>query len=221
MPSRDFYYMLDESHNPTACDVMTWVKWFKQANRRIKITLLPSGATVSTVFLGVSLGSHFPPVLYETMAFIPGGEDLQKRTDTEEEALKAHMEMVSLLENGKTMNTDRNMGFTNKEIDQIASVLKHHTWCPDIAGDREELRNFLLIKRCDIKESAEFSRLQTASGAANGPYSCIVSHHLDSWQVGGIHPSIAWGHTLQEAFLKAAYIKIHERFLTHEQGENK
>ena len=70
------YYKLDEVGEPVPCeDILEWAAWFAQNHeaRVVVKTELPSGTTVSTVFLGIDHGFRGgEPVLWETMMF--GGD---------------------------------------------------------------------------------------------------------------------------------------------------
>lgn len=70
------YYKLDEAGEPVPCeDILEWAAWFAQhpEARVVEKTELPSGTTVSTVFLGIDHGFRGgEPVLWETMMF--GGD---------------------------------------------------------------------------------------------------------------------------------------------------
>ena len=92
--SRSPYYKLDESGEPVVCeDMLEWALWFgtSHESRVIAKTELPSGAVVSTVFIGIDHAFRGgDPVLWETMLF--GGEyDLAcDRYRSRNEALVGH-----------------------------------------------------------------------------------------------------------------------------------
>jgi hypothetical protein len=71
--SKSPYYKLDEAGEPVPCEnILEWAAWFAQSHeaRVVVKTELPSGTTVSTVFLGIDHGFHGgDPVLWETMMF--------------------------------------------------------------------------------------------------------------------------------------------------------
>jgi hypothetical protein len=51
-----YLYMLDASGEPVPEeDVLVWAEWFEahDADRQVALTVVPSGARVSTVFLGI------------------------------------------------------------------------------------------------------------------------------------------------------------------------
>jgi hypothetical protein len=97
------YYKLDEAGEPIPCeDILEWAVWFAQSHeaRIVVKTELPSGATVSTVFLGINHDYRGEePVLWETMMF--GGDyDLAcDRYRSRQEALVGH-EMWVLVAKG-------------------------------------------------------------------------------------------------------------------------
>ncbi len=62
--------------------VRRWARWFGDfKNRQLRTTEF-TGVTVSTVFLGIDSApwSSGPPVLWETMVFMPDAEDALNRT---------------------------------------------------------------------------------------------------------------------------------------------
>lgn len=88
-------YILDKDGNPKEeKDLLTWAKWFENADRKIARTKIGK-SEISTVFLGLdhSFGGG-NPILFETMVFggILDGE--QNRYHIKEEAIKGHKEMV-------------------------------------------------------------------------------------------------------------------------------
>lgn len=76
-------------------DVLTWGRWFETADRVVAQTDIPGGI-VSTVFLGVNHNfGDGPPILFETMVFIDGGDDdSQARCSTWDEAVAQHAEVL-------------------------------------------------------------------------------------------------------------------------------
>jgi hypothetical protein len=51
-------------------DFMKWAQWFEHSERKVAFTALPTGAFISTVFIGLDHGSgEGSPVLWETMVF--------------------------------------------------------------------------------------------------------------------------------------------------------
>jgi hypothetical protein len=103
------YYKLDEAGEPVPCgDMLEWAAWFAQndAARVVSRTELPSGCTVSTVFLGIDHGFHGGnPVLWETMMF--GGDyDLAcDRYRSRKDAIVGH-EMWVLVAKGEMTPID-------------------------------------------------------------------------------------------------------------------
>lgn len=76
--------------------VLEWARDFETVDRKVGKTKLPSGETVSTVWLG--LNHQFgdgPPLIFETMAFSAAGEEFaMERYSTLEEARAGHDAMV-------------------------------------------------------------------------------------------------------------------------------
>ena len=74
--SKSPYYKLDGAGEPVPCkDILEWAEWFAQSHDACVVvkTELPSGTTVSTVFIGIDHGFRGgDPVLWETMLF--GGD---------------------------------------------------------------------------------------------------------------------------------------------------
>ena len=97
------FYTLDEAGDPVPCDdMLEWAIWFAQNHeaRIVAKTELPSGTTVSTVFLGVDHSMRDEPVLWETLMF--GGDyDLAcDRYRSRRDALVGH-EMWVLVAKGE------------------------------------------------------------------------------------------------------------------------
>ena len=102
------FYTLDEAGDPVPCeDMLTWAVWFEQSHeaRVVAKTELPSGTTVSTVFLGIDHSLREEPVLWETMMF--GGDyDLAcDRYRSRQDALVGH-EMWVLVAKGEMTPID-------------------------------------------------------------------------------------------------------------------
>lgn len=82
-------------------DLMTWAKWFEQADRQIGLTLLYHAGVkvrVSTVFLGlpsVTLTMQDIPNLFETMVFGGPGDNECWRYPTYAQAVLGHGVMVA------------------------------------------------------------------------------------------------------------------------------
>lgn len=84
------HYIL-ENREVVPVDLMTWAKWFENADdRRIAETII-GGARVSTVFLGIdhSFGNG-SPLLFETMIFGGHLDGYQTRCSTMAEAETMH-----------------------------------------------------------------------------------------------------------------------------------
>mgnify|MGYP001599867616 CR=1 FL=1 len=80
---------------------LEWARLLEDESvRRVAFTKLPSGAVVSTVWLGLdhNFGAG-PPLIFETMVFgLPDGEEPQERYSTETEALAGHKAMCAKYE---------------------------------------------------------------------------------------------------------------------------
>lgn len=88
------YYIL-EGHDVKPCDLMTWARWFRSANRVIGYTETKNG-NVSTVCFGLNLQfGDGPALLFETL--VSGGpEDGDtKHYSTYEQAVRGHNKMVA------------------------------------------------------------------------------------------------------------------------------
>lgn len=85
-------YILNADGLPEPCDdLVTWAQWCGTANRKVASSH-GNGFYISTVFLALdhSYGSG-PLMLYETMVFEKGGEDVDCwRYATREDALEGH-----------------------------------------------------------------------------------------------------------------------------------
>jgi hypothetical protein len=69
-----YTYRLDAARKPVRCDNDDgWYAWYEDIdNRRVARTQLTDMITVSTIFTGMDLPPHEPPLLFETEIF--GGE---------------------------------------------------------------------------------------------------------------------------------------------------
>jgi len=109
IPSEWSYYKLDEAGEPVPCEnILEWAAWFAQnhESRVVVKTELPSGTTVSTVFLGIDHGFRGgDPVLWETMMF-GGNYDLAcDRYRSRRDAIVGH-EMWVLVAKGEMTPID-------------------------------------------------------------------------------------------------------------------
>jgi len=88
-------YILDGQQAVRCADLMTWARWFEQADRHVAESVIDD-VRVSTVFLGLdhSFGRSMP-VLYETMVFGGPHDQEQERYATWEEAALGHDAMVN------------------------------------------------------------------------------------------------------------------------------
>ncbi|MCB1712828.1 MAG: hypothetical protein KDH96_10220 [Candidatus Riesia sp.] len=78
-------------------DLLKWAEEFETQDRRVRLTKLPGGYRVSTVFLGIDhQWGDGPPLVFETMVFGPKGwgEMDMDRYSTWDEAVSGHKAMV-------------------------------------------------------------------------------------------------------------------------------
>lgn len=73
MMNNNKYILNDEGDPVIEPDLLKWARWFETATRTLKRDELPSGYTVSTVFLGLdhNFNPNGEPLLWETMVFAP------------------------------------------------------------------------------------------------------------------------------------------------------
>jgi len=92
-------YVLEGKTPVPVDDIHEWAMKFETCDRQIKLSELPSGETISTVFLGVDSNFLFgtQPLLFETMIF--GGEydHWQQKYATWEEAEAGHEEAIQMI----------------------------------------------------------------------------------------------------------------------------
>jgi hypothetical protein len=87
--TRPAYYVLDGDHRPIPSTLMGWAESMEK-QRRVDLTDLPNGYTVSTVFLGLDHAfDDGPPVLFETMVFPEGPDGEYQERFTSWDAAKA------------------------------------------------------------------------------------------------------------------------------------
>lgn len=89
----EYYILIDRL--PVAVDMMTWARWFQDADRSIGDDRI-GNARVSTVFLGINYNMRMggEPILFETMIFGGPLNDEQWRYATYDEAERGHAEAV-------------------------------------------------------------------------------------------------------------------------------
>src|SRR4051812_32688202 len=65
------YWILDDENQPVPAELMEWVRFFENADRRRVAGDNIAGHWVSTVFLGIDhrFGEKGPPLLFETIVF--------------------------------------------------------------------------------------------------------------------------------------------------------
>ena len=86
-------YILD-GHEPVPCDIETWGRWFKGADRHVAETM-QGDVRVSTVFLGLDHGFGGRRELFETMLFVNGADQGVERYSTWDEAEAGHKRWVA------------------------------------------------------------------------------------------------------------------------------
>jgi len=101
MRDRWKYYILDDENHAVAVDADTWARWFEDVgNRIVDYTEITSEVYVSTVFLGLNhrFMDDGPPILFETMIFGAGGDDIyQRRYSSWDDAATGHQVIVQKL----------------------------------------------------------------------------------------------------------------------------
>lgn len=108
--NRPHQYILN-GKKPVPCDnPIAWSKWFDSADRHVAQTQVGE-KLVSTVFLG--LDHQFcwkpdaPPILFETMIFVAGGNECGCWRDTTwDEAEARHWAIVALVQIDQAKQTD-------------------------------------------------------------------------------------------------------------------
>lgn len=80
-------------------DVREWGRWFQNTEHRVVAQETVNGVLVSTVFLGIDHNwfGKGPPILFESMVFLPGDGELQQRYATWDEALAGHQQLSKLI----------------------------------------------------------------------------------------------------------------------------
>ena len=87
------YYKLDK-HTPVVVDFEEWAIWRTEANTQVILSVLSGYISVSTVFLGVNIGTADKPQIFETL--VTGGScNGEKRLySTWDEAIAGHYDMI-------------------------------------------------------------------------------------------------------------------------------
>ncbi|MEH1962194.1 MAG: hypothetical protein V7L05_20440 [Nostoc sp.] len=87
------YYKLEE-HTPVAVDFDEWVTWRTFANTQVILSVVYDSVSISTVFLGINLGSSERPMLFESL--VTGGSlNGKKRLYTDwDDAVTGHYNLV-------------------------------------------------------------------------------------------------------------------------------
>jgi hypothetical protein len=90
----EWYKLIDKK--PVPASTADYREIFDEESRKVALTLLPEGGKVSTVFLGLdhNHSGEGAPILFETMVFLPSGNEDCVRYSTWEEAQRGHTEMV-------------------------------------------------------------------------------------------------------------------------------
>jgi hypothetical protein len=98
------YYILNDDHTTTPCEMMVWAKWLSEDRKRVIVKQDIIGEVkVSTVFLGLNhayLGQG-APLIFETMIFGGPEDGYQDRCTTWQQAEKMHETALKLLEKEK------------------------------------------------------------------------------------------------------------------------
>ena len=94
-PTTSGLYVLDGHEVRPASDILEWGVKFRQ-DRVVAKTQVSETILVSTVFLGIDHGFSVdrPPLLFETMVFGDGEDDLMGRCSTWEQAEEMHKRVV-------------------------------------------------------------------------------------------------------------------------------
>ena len=100
LPRSSFYLYILDGHTPVATeDALAWSAMFSDLEKRVVgHDELPNGVRVSTVFIGMPLGTSFmvgPPLLFESMIFGGPEDGYQDRCATWEEAERMHAAAVT------------------------------------------------------------------------------------------------------------------------------
>lgn len=76
-------------------DFHEWGRLFADNETRIVAQETVLGVMISTVFLGLdhNWSGKGPPIVFESMVFLPGEGEIQRRYATWDEALAGHMEL--------------------------------------------------------------------------------------------------------------------------------
>lgn len=87
---------------------MEWAEWFEAANRIIKSDMI-NGVHVSTVFIGIGVGSPFDfdnsrPLIFETMIFGGDNDRYQAQYSTYDEAELGHQKAVNIVNGSDILN---------------------------------------------------------------------------------------------------------------------
>lgn len=109
---RPLFYVLDEDGNAVPePDTLTWGHRMELGGRIVGRTVLPTGHTISTVFLGLdhNFARQGPPILWETMIWTGSDEDrlwldYQERYTSRADAIAGHTRAIDMILNGKVGN---------------------------------------------------------------------------------------------------------------------
>ena len=89
------HYIQNAAGDVENVDLMTWARWFENADRIIKQSER-DGVMVSTVFLGMDHSFGGPvPVLWETMVFGGEHDGDQERYTSRQDAIAGHEAMCA------------------------------------------------------------------------------------------------------------------------------
>ncbi|MDM9582323.1 hypothetical protein [Nostoc sp. GT001] len=89
----DRYYKL-EGHTPVAVNFEEWAIWRTEANTQVLLSVLKGYISVSTIFLGINLGTNEKPQIFESL--VTGGScNGEKRLySTWDEAISGHFDLI-------------------------------------------------------------------------------------------------------------------------------
>ncbi|MHC5718119.1 MAG: hypothetical protein ACYTX0_40025 [Nostoc sp.] len=87
------YYKL-EGHTPVSVNFEEWAVWRNTANTQVIVSVIYDCISVSTVFLGINIGTLEQPKIFESL--VTGGScDREKRFySTWEEAISGHYDLI-------------------------------------------------------------------------------------------------------------------------------
>ncbi|MEH2331546.1 hypothetical protein [Nostoc sp.] len=87
------FYKL-EGHTPVSVNFKEWAIWRTTANTQVMVSVVYDCISVSTVFLGINIGTAEQPKIFESL--VAGGScDREKRFySTWDEAVQGHYDLI-------------------------------------------------------------------------------------------------------------------------------